>query len=43
MLALDSYPVGRVDAGRLQRAADVMRQFLGFPQVSVTPMCRDWC
>jgi NitT/TauT family transport system substrate-binding protein len=31
MMALDSYPVGPVDAVRLQRVADVMREFLGFP------------
>jgi NitT/TauT family transport system substrate-binding protein len=31
MMALDSYPVGPVDAVRIQRVADVMREFLGFP------------
>jgi NitT/TauT family transport system substrate-binding protein len=30
MMALDSYPVGPVDAVRLQRVADVMKEFLGF-------------
>jgi NitT/TauT family transport system substrate-binding protein len=38
VLALDSYPVGPVDAVRIQRVADVMHQFLGFPQFSVKPM-----
>ena len=38
VLALDSYPVGPVDALRLQRVADVMHQFLGFPRFSVKPM-----
>ena len=40
MLALDSYPVGAVDVVRLQRVADVMRQFLGFPAFSVRSMVR---
>jgi NitT/TauT family transport system substrate-binding protein len=31
MMALDSYPVGPVDTVRIQRVADVMREFLGFP------------
>ena len=38
VMALDSYPVGPVDAVRLQRVADVMRQFLGFPRFSVGQM-----
>lgn len=35
VMALDSYPVGAVDVTRLQRVADVMRQFSGFPAFSV--------
>jgi NitT/TauT family transport system substrate-binding protein len=31
LMADDSYPVGPVDVVRIQRVADVMRQFLGFP------------
>jgi NitT/TauT family transport system substrate-binding protein len=38
MMALDSYPVGPVDAVRIQRVADVMRQFLGFPAFNATSM-----
>jgi NitT/TauT family transport system substrate-binding protein len=38
VMALDSYPVGPVDVTRLQRVADVMRQFLGFPEFSVRKM-----
>jgi NitT/TauT family transport system substrate-binding protein len=38
VMALDSYPVGAVDVIRLQRVADVMHQFLGFPQFSVRQM-----
>ena len=38
VMALDSYPVGPVDAVRVQRVADVMRQFLGFPVFNVTSM-----
>jgi NitT/TauT family transport system substrate-binding protein len=38
VLALDSYPVGPVDAPRLQRVADVMREFLGFPPFSIKTM-----
>jgi NitT/TauT family transport system substrate-binding protein len=30
MMTLDGYPVGPVDAVRIQRVADVMREFLGF-------------
>ena len=38
MMALDSYPVGSVDAVRIQRVADVMRDFLGFPAFDATSM-----
>ena len=38
VMALDSYPVGAVDVTRLQRVADVMHQFLGFPSFSVRQM-----
>jgi hypothetical protein len=38
VMALDSYPVGPVDTARVQRVADVMRQFLGFPAFNVTTM-----
>jgi NitT/TauT family transport system substrate-binding protein len=38
LMALDSYPVGPVDTVRLQRVADVMRQFLGFPAFTVGSM-----
>jgi NitT/TauT family transport system substrate-binding protein len=38
VMALDSYPVGPVDVTRLQREADVMHQFLGFPAFSVREM-----
>jgi NitT/TauT family transport system substrate-binding protein len=38
VMALDSYPVGAVDVTRLQRVADVMHQFLGFPQFKVGQM-----
>ena len=34
----DSYPVGPVDVVRLQRVADVMREFLGFPPFNVRTM-----
>jgi NitT/TauT family transport system substrate-binding protein len=37
-MALDSYPLGAVDVTRLQRVADVMHQFLGFPPFSVREM-----
>ena len=37
-MALDSYPVGPVDAVRLQRVADVMHEFLGFPQFNIRSM-----
>jgi NitT/TauT family transport system substrate-binding protein len=38
MMALDSYPVGPVDAVRIQRVSDVMRQFLGFPAFDAKSM-----
>jgi NitT/TauT family transport system substrate-binding protein len=38
VMAVDSYPVGPVDTVRIQRVADVMRQFLNFPQFSVRSM-----
>ena len=38
VMALDSYPVGPVDAVRLQRVADVMHQFLHFPSFSIRSM-----
>jgi len=38
VVALDSYPLGAVDVTRLQRVADVMREFLGFPRFSVQQM-----
>jgi NitT/TauT family transport system substrate-binding protein len=38
VMALDSYPVGPVDTVRLQRVADVMREFLGFPRFDVASM-----
>jgi NitT/TauT family transport system substrate-binding protein len=38
VMALDNYPVGPVDSVRLQRVADVMSQFLGFPSFNVTSM-----
>jgi NitT/TauT family transport system substrate-binding protein len=38
VMALDSYPLGAVDVTRLQRVADVMHQFLGFPPFSVRQM-----
>ncbi|MGH3237600.1 MAG: hypothetical protein ACRDOH_30945, partial [Streptosporangiaceae bacterium] len=38
VMALDSHPVGPVDAVRIQRVADVMRQFPGFPRFSIRPM-----
>jgi NitT/TauT family transport system substrate-binding protein len=40
VMALDSYPTGPVDAVRIQRVADVMRQFLGFPNFDVGSMIR---
>jgi NitT/TauT family transport system substrate-binding protein len=38
MMTLDSYPVGPVDAVRIQRVADVMREFLGFPAFNASSM-----
>jgi NitT/TauT family transport system substrate-binding protein len=38
MMALDTYPVGAVNVVRLQRVADVMQQFIGFPSFSVGSM-----
>jgi NitT/TauT family transport system substrate-binding protein len=38
VMAVDSYPVGPVDTVRIQRVADVMRQFLGFPAFNVGSM-----
>jgi NitT/TauT family transport system substrate-binding protein len=38
VMALDSYPTGPVDVVRIQRVADVMRQFLGFPTFDVGAM-----
>jgi NitT/TauT family transport system substrate-binding protein len=38
VMAVDSYPVGPVDAVRVQRVANVMREFLGFPSFNVGSM-----
>jgi hypothetical protein len=38
VMALDSYPLGAVDVTRLQRVADVMHHFLGFPDFNVGQM-----
>jgi NitT/TauT family transport system substrate-binding protein len=38
VMAVDSYPTGPVDVVRIQRVADVMRQFLGFPAFNVGSM-----
>ncbi len=38
VMALDTYPVGPVDPVRIQRVADVMREFLGFPVFDVRSM-----
>src|SRR5579859_534628 len=38
LMVLDSYPSGPVDVVRVQRVADVMRQFLGFPTFDVGSM-----
>jgi NitT/TauT family transport system substrate-binding protein len=38
VMALDSYPTGAVDQVRIQRVADVMRQFLGGPRFNVAEM-----
>jgi NitT/TauT family transport system substrate-binding protein len=38
VMALDSYPFGPVDVVRIQRVADVMKQFLGGPRFDVAQM-----
>lgn len=38
MMALDSYPVGAVNAVRIQRVANVMNQFISFPSFRVKSM-----
>jgi NitT/TauT family transport system substrate-binding protein len=38
VMALDNYPTGPVDTVRIQRVADVMREFLGFPVFNVASM-----
>ena len=38
VMVLDSYPVGPVDTVRIQRVADVMRQFLGSPKFNAKSM-----
>ena len=38
MITLDSYPVGPVDVVRIQRVADVMQQFLHFPNFNTRTM-----
>jgi NitT/TauT family transport system substrate-binding protein len=38
LITLDSYPVGPVDAVRIQRVADVMQQFLHFPAFDTKSM-----
>jgi endonuclease III len=38
MMTLDGYPVGPVDTVRIQRVADVMREFLGFPAFDARSM-----
>jgi NitT/TauT family transport system substrate-binding protein len=38
VMAVDSYPVGPVDTVRVQRVADVMREFLSFPRFAVGSM-----
>jgi len=38
VMVLDSYPVGPVDTVRIQRVADVMRQFLGSPKFNAQSM-----
>jgi hypothetical protein len=35
---VDSHPFGPVDGVRIQKVADVMRQFLGGPRFSVAEM-----
>jgi NitT/TauT family transport system substrate-binding protein len=41
VMALDTYPIGPVDPVRIQRVADVMREFLGFPAFDVRSMISD--
>jgi len=41
VMALDLYPVGPVDAVRIQRVADVMSEFLSFPRFSIGSMLND--
>ena len=41
VMALDRYPFGPVDAVRIQRVADVMRQFLGFPDFNARSVIGD--
>ncbi len=38
VMTLDNYPVGPVDDVRIQRVADVMRQFLNFPTFNIATM-----
>ncbi|MDQ2812161.1 MAG: ABC transporter substrate-binding protein [Actinomycetota bacterium] len=38
LMTLDSYPVGPVDVPRIQRVANVMRQFLNFPEFDTKSM-----
>ena len=38
VMALDNYPTGPVDTFRIQRVADVMREFLGFPAFNIGSM-----
>ncbi len=38
MMSLDTYPVGTVNQVRLQRVANVMQEFIGFPTFNVSPM-----
>jgi NitT/TauT family transport system substrate-binding protein len=38
MMSLDTYPVGTVNQVRLQRVANVMQEFIGFPSFNVGPM-----
>jgi NitT/TauT family transport system substrate-binding protein len=38
VMALDNYPTGPVDTIRIQRVADVMREFLDFPSFNVGSM-----
>jgi NitT/TauT family transport system substrate-binding protein len=38
VMALDNYPVNQVDPVRLQRVANAMTQFIGFPKFDMTSM-----